>query len=188
MAGALVKLPTWLRDRRVQLGVAGAAVLGLVALVRRGHGPGAGGVDDGEGSTPQSITPAVMDSSGTDIYNAISSLGQGWQNDLREYNEKLDNLSSQIGKLPQTPATGPTPPATVKPPPATVKPPVKVPPKKPAPKYTTVGKWRSGNTPWNSTLSGIAKHFNTTVGKLMKLNPKIKNANVIHAGQKIRVK
>ncbi|AMR58251.1 peptidoglycan hydrolase [Bacillus phage vB_BsuP-Goe1] len=38
------------------------------------------------------------------------------------------------------------------------------------------------------TLSGIAKKNKTTVSQLMKLNPSIKNANNIYAGQTIRLK
>lgn len=38
------------------------------------------------------------------------------------------------------------------------------------------------------TLSGIAKKYKTTVAKLMKLNPSIKNANLIKVGQKVRIK
>ena len=38
------------------------------------------------------------------------------------------------------------------------------------------------------TLSGIAKKNKTTVSQLMKLNPSIKNANKIYAGQTIRLK
>ena len=36
-------------------------------------------------------------------------------------------------------------------------------------------------------LSGIAKKFKTTTDELMRLNPDIKNPNLIYAGQKIRV-
>lgn len=38
------------------------------------------------------------------------------------------------------------------------------------------------------TLSGIAKKYNTTVNKLMELNPSIKDKNKIYIGQKLRVK
>jgi len=38
------------------------------------------------------------------------------------------------------------------------------------------------------TLSGIAAKNKTTVSKLMKLNPHIKNKNVINVGQRIRIK
>lgn len=37
------------------------------------------------------------------------------------------------------------------------------------------------------TLSGIAKKYNTTVNDLMKLNPQIKNPNLIYAGAKLNV-
>ena len=33
------------------------------------------------------------------------------------------------------------------------------------------------------TLHSIAKKYNTTVSKLMSLNPSIKNANLIYVGQ-----
>lgn len=38
------------------------------------------------------------------------------------------------------------------------------------------------------TLSGIAKKYKTTVKNLQKLNPSIKNPNMIYVGQKVRVK
>lgn len=38
------------------------------------------------------------------------------------------------------------------------------------------------------TLSRIAIKFNTTVDELMRLNPQIKDPNLIYAGQRIRVK
>lgn len=38
------------------------------------------------------------------------------------------------------------------------------------------------------SLSKIAKNYNTTVSKLLELNPSIQNANLIYAGQKIRVR
>lgn len=37
-------------------------------------------------------------------------------------------------------------------------------------------------------LTKIAKKYNTTINKIMRLNPSIKNANVIYTGQTIRVK
>ena len=38
------------------------------------------------------------------------------------------------------------------------------------------------------TLSGIAVKFHTTVANLMALNPRITNANVIYAGEVIRIR
>jgi LysM repeat protein len=57
----------------------------------------------------------------------------------------------------------------------------------PNPGYVTVGRYTSSNTAWNSTLSGIASHYKTTVSALMKLNPQIKNPNLIYTGSKVRV-
>lgn len=86
-------------------------------------------------------------------------------------------------------------PGTPAPPPGKppVKPPVKPPPppkKPPAQKYetVTVARWTAKNTPWNSTLWGIATHYGVKGGyeALAKLNG-IKNPNLIHPGQKIKV-
>ena len=38
------------------------------------------------------------------------------------------------------------------------------------------------------TLGAIAAKYNTTVAKLMALNPRITNANVIYAGEVIRIR
>jgi nucleoid-associated protein YgaU len=52
----------------------------------------------------------------------------------------------------------------------------------------TVGKWTRLRTPWNSTLSGIADHYEVKGGyeALAKLNH-IKDPNLIRPGQKIKV-
>lgn len=55
----------------------------------------------------------------------------------------------------------------------------------------TVAKWPgksvNGNAQWNTTLWGIAQHYHTSVADLLKLNPTIRNANLIYPGQKIKV-
>ena len=38
------------------------------------------------------------------------------------------------------------------------------------------------------TLGGIAAKYHTTVANLMALNPRIKNANLIYAGEVIRIR
>lgn len=53
-------------------------------------------------------------------------------------------------------------------------------PTPPAVEYYTVKK--------GDTLSGIAKKYKTTVAALVKLNPQIKDPNLIYIGQKIRIK
>lgn len=98
----------------------------------------------------------------------------------------------RIGLPPNPPPTPPKP--TPKPgtrPPAPKPPAPKPTPKpapKPVPKYVTVARFTSKNPPWNSTLSGIAAHEHTTVAALLRLNPSIKDPDLIHPGQRIRVK
>ncbi len=41
---------------------------------------------------------------------------------------------------------------------------------------------------WSSTLFGIAVHQRTTIAALLRLNPSISDPDLIHVGQKIRVK
>ena len=50
----------------------------------------------------------------------------------------------------------------------------------PAPEYHTVVK--------GETLSGIAKRYGTTLSAVIALNPQIKNPNLIHPGDRVRVK
>lgn len=52
----------------------------------------------------------------------------------------------------------------------------------------TVVPWTATNPPWNSTLNGIATHYNVVGGyqKLAQING-ISNPNVIHPGQQIKV-
>lgn len=95
------------------------------------------------------------------------------------------------------PPVTPGPPGPAGPPgkPGTPGKPAAPPPKSTTPppkgqKYTTVTvtKWTPNNTPWNSTLSGIAGHYGVKGGyaSLAKLNG-IKNPNLIYPGQKIKV-
>lgn len=161
-----------LRDKRVLIGAAAAVGLGLVALLRRG-----GAVDGGA-----QIQPAAnIDSSGTDLYNA-----------LQQFNDGLTDIRDLLEQQPATgtgsnPGTGTPKPVPITPP----KPPGPRPAPKPTPRpgpsklYTRAGTWGK-SVKWSTTLSGIASHYHTSVGALLKLNPSIKNANLIHAGQQIR--
>jgi len=80
----------------------------------------------------------------------------------------------------------PVPVTPPKPNPAPVTPPKPNP--TPSPIWVTVAKYTKNNPPWNSTLSGIARHYGTTVSAIMALNPNIKNPNLIYVGQKVRVR
>jgi hypothetical protein len=57
--------------------------------------------------------------------------------------------------------------------------------------FVTVVKYTTKNPPWNSTLSGIAKKYNLTLSKLLAFSENAKyrsNPNLIHVGDKVRVK
>lgn len=51
--------------------------------------------------------------------------------------------------------------------------------------FVTVAKWSASNTPWNSTLWGIAHHYGETVAQIQAKNPGIKNPNLISPGQRV---
>jgi len=57
--------------------------------------------------------------------------------------------------------------------------------------FVTVVKYTTKNPPWNSTLSGIAKKYNMSLSKLLSFSENSKyrkNPNLIHVGDKVRVK
>ena len=176
------------KDKRVLVGVGLAGVLGLVVLMRKGNGD--------QTATDQGTTQPQSYSSGDfDTYNAISQLGEGWSQQLAGIQDSLDQLGqappvSGGGSTTTPPKSGPITSLPVP------KPVLKL-VQKPAPakstasyvnvsKFTTASAARGSN--WASTLSTIAGHYHTSVSNLLKLNPSIKNPNVIHTGQKIRVK
>lgn len=183
------------KDKRVLVGMAAAGGLGLVVLLRKGNGDQSAT----DGSTTQ---PQAYSSSDFDTYNAISQLGSAWTQQLQGIQDSLDQLGQQPpvgGSTPTTPpTTSPTAPITTIPVPKPTprpgtRPTPKIPTKaKPAPGYVTATKFTSGSAArgsnWESTLSTIAGHYHTSVATLLRLNPSIKNANQIRAGQKIRYK
>lgn len=88
------------KDKRVLYGVAGVGALGLVVLLRKGTGAATA---DGGGTAGQPISPANLDSSGTDNYNAIASIGQAWQDTWNQqfqgFSDQLGNISDQLGAI-----------------------------------------------------------------------------------------
>lgn len=90
-----------LKDRRVQVGAAVAGGVGLLALLMRSKGGGSSG---GSGTIAQ---PATLNSTGTDVYNAMQSLGQGWQSDLQGFTSQLKNVNDRLSQAPSTGAGAP---------------------------------------------------------------------------------
>jgi len=183
-----VKIPGFLKKRPVQLGIAGAALLGVISLVRRQSG--GGGTGGGDGTTPQSVTPAVMDSSGTDVYNAIQSLGQGWENDLREYTAGLASLTTQVQNNTKGLADVTTALGKIKQPSSTVKPPIRTGPavsaipglNKKLPSGRGFHIIKAGET-WQS----VSSKYGITVDTLKRLNP---GGKLTHfgVGESVRVR
>jgi LysM repeat protein len=185
-----------LRNRKVQIGgLAVAAGAGAFAFYRKRAAGGASSTDAaaaGDGSTGgAAYTPgAFPDTSGTDVAGFLGQYSQQLQTELDQglaaYTQQQTDFLAALGHQ-GVPAPNPTPgggtPAPKPKPGGTPKP---TPTPKPAASYVTVTKFSSSNPSWSSTLSGIASHEKTTVAQLLKLNPSIKNANVIQTGQKIR--
>lgn len=175
------------KDKRVLAGVAAAGVLGLVVLLRKGNGD--------QSASTGTTQPQTYSSGDFDTYNAISQLGEGWSQQLQGIQDSLD----QLGQAPPVSGGGGTtsppksgPPITTLPVPKPVPRPVQKPAPKSSAQYVKVSKFTSASAArgsnWASTLSTIAGHYHTSVSNLLKLNPGIKNANLIHTGQQIRVK
>jgi hypothetical protein len=110
--------------------------------------------------------------------------GQSWVLVLKSYiigevdEADFTDDNGDGGDSTPAPKPKPTPKPTPKPKPATKK-------------YVTVVKWKSSNTPWNSTLWGIANHYGISLSKLLSFpeNKKYRsNPNLIHPGDKVRYK
>ncbi|RGC65005.1 hypothetical protein C5N14_30915 [Micromonospora sp. MW-13] len=85
-----------LKDRRVQVAAGAAAVLGLVVMMRRGGG--------GSGVDGAQIQPAAgFDSSGTDLYNALQGIQEGWSADMRAFTEQLSIFNRGRTTTPTSP-------------------------------------------------------------------------------------
>lgn len=109
-----------------------------------------------------------------------------------EFGSLASELSQMQGSTGTPGATGPPGPPGPKGPPGPGTKPPNVPPphhgppgKRPPPKKKP--KTRTITIARGDTLSGLAKRYHTTVANLMKLNPSIKNPNLIYAGHKLNV-
>lgn len=154
--------------------MAGAALIAYFLFFRNKTGtPAAGTSASGNTSTTGNITigpsKTTIDTGGTQTATATSSTAV--------------SAPSQSG----TPNPQPSPAA----PPTTTSSTTKMTTPVKTASTVTVAAWPgqsvNGLAQWNTTLWGIATHYGTTVAELLKLNPSIKNANLIYPGQKIKV-
>jgi hypothetical protein len=93
------------RDKRMLIGIAGAAGIGLIVLVMRSRRGGGEGEPQGAEGGTTTLQPGTYDSTGTDIYNGLQALYGG--TDAR-FNEIIELLKDKPqDKLPSTPPTSP---------------------------------------------------------------------------------
>lgn len=163
------KLGKLFKDKRVQLGAAAAAALGLFVLVRKG--PGAASTTEAGGG---SMNTGTLDSTGTDTYNAIGQLGQAWQDEwntaFQGFSGQLTDINTKLGALPQPGSTTPNVPG-------------KIPPINPNLKAGTG--WRFVKP--GETVASVAKKYGVSESVIRSLN----SANALNrfsAGETIRIR
>lgn len=176
-------------DRRTAVFVGLALAAGVAWYIVKGRqaaNSGGGGAADqaSQGSSGGSIIG--YDDAGNPIY---SGGGAGLPAD---FSGEISTLQSEFGSLAseiqaQQGTTGPTGPPGPKGPPGPTGKPAPVPKPGPKPKPKPKPKTKSVTIARGDTLSALAKKYHTTVANLMKLNPSIKNPNLIYAGNKLNV-
>jgi len=157
----------------------GVGIAGLALYVRHRRTSAAAGTD-AAGAAAAGVTPNIAglsgapDTSSTDLQNELQD----------EINSQFGTLQQQltdaIAKLPKAPTPTPPPkpaPPAAKPPPTPAKPA----PPKPTPATKTYTVVHGDN------LSKIAAAHGITLAQIEKLNPQIKNFNLIYAGQKVNI-
>lgn len=163
------------KDKRVLYGIAGVGGIGLIVLLRKGSAPATA---SGDGSSGQPISPANLDSSGTDNYNAIASIGQAWQDQwtqaFGQFSDQLGDISDQLGQV-----NGPT----------ATPPPVSGPAVKPT---NTVGHGTAKNWGWvqvkpHDTYASLEKNNSISYQTLLGLNG-AGNLNRLTVGEWIRTR
>lgn len=156
------------KDKRVQLGAAAAAALGLVVLLKKG--PGSTSTDAGGGS----MNTGTLDSTGTDSYNAIGQLGQAWQDEwntaFQGFSGQLTDINTKLSYLPQPGQVTPNIPAKI--------PPIN-PKLKPGVGWVFV---KPGET-----VESVAKKYHTTAAAIRGLNT-ANNLNRFSPGETIRIR
>lgn len=169
-----------LRSRRAQVaGAVGAAGVAAVVWYRgrkAAAAPTVAGSSDSS-SSPGTVAGGFPDTSGSDqaavLGNNIGSLDDA----LAGFAKSIGDIQKQLASMqPQHATNGSTPPI-VAPKPVTL----------PKARTVTVTRFDPRRPSWSSTLSGIAGHEHTSVGALLRLNPSIKDPDVIRTGSSVRV-
>jgi nucleoid-associated protein YgaU len=181
-------------DRRTAGFVGLALAAGILWYFFRSRKSAAGdaGAQD-SGSSGGSIIG--YDASGNPIYSGGAGLPADFSGEISTLQSEFGDLASEINQMqgstgtpgPPGPAGPPGPPGGVNPGGPNKGPPPRKgpPPKKPPPKKKK--RTRQIVIARGDTLSGLARKYHTTVAELLKLNPSIKNPNLIYAGHKLTV-
>lgn len=173
-------------DRRTAVFVGLALAAGVLwYIVKSRKSAAGGGAQDSGGSSGGTIIG--YDGAGNPIYSG-GAVGADFSGEISTLQSEFGNLASEIDAMQGTTgtpgATGPPGPKGPPGPPGKGRPPTGgPPPKKKPPKKRT----RSITIARGDTLSALARKYHTTVAELMKLNPQIKNPNLIYAGHKLNV-
>jgi LysM repeat protein len=118
------------------------------------------------------------------VERALAKYVQGLALNTQE--QAVINIAQRtFGSPPEGPILVPqTPDTPVTPPPTGTTPQTPTPTAPAARRSVVVARYTSSNPPWNSTLSGIASRYGTTVARLSQIN-NISNPNFIRTGQTI---
>jgi LysM repeat protein len=169
-----------------RVGVAGVAGIVWYRGKKAAGGTAPAASSDSSGSDGTTVAGGFPNTSGSDAAAILGNNVGALDDALAGFQKSISDIQGQLaGMQPTHPTNGTTPPIPLpKPRPITGGGVIT-----PAPKTRSVPvvAFNSSHPAWNSTLSGIAAHEHTTVPALLKLNPSIKNANVIRTGSSVRV-
>jgi LysM domain len=163
-------------DRRTAGFVGLALAAGLLWYFFRARKSSADSGSSGDSGGPGGSGGSGSADQPTDFSGEISTLQSEFGDLASEINQMQGSTGTPGPAGPPGPKGPPGPSA--KPPPHHAPPPKK---KKKKPRTRTITIARG------DTLSGLARKYHTTVAELLKLNPGIKNPDLIYAGRKLNV-
>lgn len=98
-------LGTVLKDKKLLVGMALAAAVGLGVMVQRKKSTGSTGTSDSLTGSTQYVQGGTLDTTATDISSFLSNYSQGLQGQLDEYGKSLGSAVDAISKLQSTTTT-----------------------------------------------------------------------------------
>lgn len=146
------------------------------------------GTAGGASGQPGTATPQAMTSDSTSALSNLTGYMQTILQQLQQLGSGASGSGTGSASSGSGSGTGSSGNPTPSPTPAPAPKPSPAPAPAPAPsRYVTVSPWTAQNTPWNSTLWGIAQHEGESLSRIEQLNPQIANPNLIYPGQRVNV-